>query len=559
MKHASPIRETPVPSPAHVVAHDPSHPPVPDEPVLEIDDIQGNIIGGFRKDFQTNLYFQITNTKKFQKWMKGFIPRISTSAQVLNFNRLFKTLRSTQQRDPKLKATWINVAFSYPAIEKIAKEVPNLLSHDFVDNAFKKGLAERSESLGDETRPGKPGNKKGWKVGGPGQEADVIFIVASDDPQDMDDEVKDILSTAQGLKKMRHSMDRGGTLPAALGLQGHEHFGFLDGVSQPGIRGRLSNDPTNVLTLRQNPNDDGQGKPGQDVLWPGEFVFGYKKQDAKAKDPANPNGISEAGPDWARNGSFLTFRRLHQNVFGFHSFLKQQAKPNGFAGPDQFGSRLVGRWKSGAPVLREPVHDEPTLGADDCANNNFEYGDATPPITQAEKRGPFDCVDFKFPSSPGDLPGARCPFSGHIRKAYPRNDTSPTIPSLGESDTQTHRLLRRGIPFGKASKSTPDKPVNDGKVDRGLLFLAYQTSIENQFEFVTKNWVNSADFKAPGTGPDPILGQNNTPGAGRQRKFVLTDPGGTQRTIVTNNDWVIPTGGGYFFAPSILALKKFCP
>ncbi len=122
MKHASPIRETSVPSPAHVVAHDPSHPPVPDEPVLEIDDTQGNIIGGFRKDFQTNLYFQITNTKKFQKWMNGFIPRIATSALVLNFNRLFKTLRSTQQRDPKLKATWINVAFSYPAIQKSRKK-----------------------------------------------------------------------------------------------------------------------------------------------------------------------------------------------------------------------------------------------------------------------------------------------------------------------------------------------------------------------------------------------------------------------------------------------------
>jgi Dyp-type peroxidase family len=557
MKHTAPVRETPVPSPAHVVATDPSHPSVPNEPVLQIDEIQGNIIGGFLKDFQTNLYLQITNTKKFQQWLKEFIPRVSTSAQVLKFNRLFKSLRSTQQREPKLKVTWVNIAFSYAAIQKIAQEVPQLLKKDFVDQAFKDGLAARSESLGDETRPGKPGNKKTWKIGGPNQEADVIIIVASDDPEDMDDEVKEILSGLQGLKKMKHFLDRAATLPAALGLKGHEHFGFLDGVSQPGIRGRVSNDPTDVLTLRQNPNDDGQGKPGQDVLWPGEFVFGYKKQDAKAKDPANPNGTSEAGPDWAQNGSFLTFRRLLQNVFGFHSFLKQQAKGNGFASPDQFGSRLVGRWKSGAPVLREPDHDEPKLGGDDCANNNFEYGDATPPITQAQKRGPFDCVDFTFPTSPGDLTGARCPFSGHIRKAYPRNDTSPTIPSLGEPDTQTHRLLRRGIPFGKASKSTPDKPVNDGKVDRGLMFLAYQTSIENQFEFVTKNWVNFTDFKAPGTGQDPILGQNNTPGQNRERKFMVTDPGGTKRTVTTNNDWVIPTGGGYFFAPSISALKKF--
>jgi Dyp-type peroxidase family len=558
MSTKNPIRETPFPSPTHVTAGDPSHPPVPDEEVLEIDDIQGNIIGGFSKDFQTNLYLQITNAKKFQKWMKDFIPHISTSAQVLKFNQLFKALRSTQKADPKIKATWVNVAFSYAGIRKVADEVPQLLRKDFVDQAFKQGLAARSESLGDETRPGKPGNKKGWKIGGPNQEADIIFIVASDDPNDMNDQVKEIFSTMQGLRKMKHSQDRGGTLPAALGLKGHEHFGFLDGVSQPGIRGRMSNDPTDVLTPRQNPNDDGQGKPGQDVLWPGEFVFGYKKQNAKAKDIGDPNGSSDAGPEWARNGSFLTFRRLHQNVFGFHSFLKQQTKANGFGSPDQLGSRLVGRWRSGAPVLREPAHDEAGLGADDCANNNFEYGDATPPITQAQRRGPFDCVDFTFPASPGDLTGARCPFSGHIRKAYPRNDASSTIPSLGEPDTQTHRLLRRGIPFGKASKSTPDKPVNDGKVDRGLLFLAYQTSIENQFEFVTKNWVNFADFKAPGTGPDPILGQNNTSGQDRRREFLVTDPKGTNRKIVAEKDWVVPTGGGYFFAPSISALKMFC-
>ena len=88
-----------------------------------------------------------------------------------------------------------------------------------------------------------------------------------------------------------------------------------------------------------------------------------------------------------------------------------------------------------------------------------------------------------------------------------------------------HRLLRRGITFGPRSVSTPEAPVDDG-VERGLLFLAYMTSIKYQFEFVMKSWANHQDFRAAGVGADALL----------------------------SGDWIEPTGGGYFFAPSKSAL-----
>ena len=131
----------------------------------------------------------------------------------------------------------------------------------------------------------------------------------------------------------------------------------------------------------------------------------------------------------------------------------------------------------------QPEVDIPGLGDDDCANNDFEFQGDSPPITTGNIQSPFDCLDETFPTSPGDKEGAICPFSAHIRKSYPRDDTDPAVPPLREVTTQTHRLLRRGIPFGPVSPSTPMSPIQDG-IDRGLVFLAYQTSIEDQFEFV---------------------------------------------------------------------------
>jgi deferrochelatase/peroxidase EfeB len=188
------------------------------------------------------------------------------------------------------------------------------------------------------------------------------------------------------------------------------------------------------------------------------------------------------------------------------------------------------------------------MSRDDCANNRFEFQNASP-IKNAP--GPNQCNDkFSAEASAGDKSGTICPFSGHIRKAYPRDDVSRADkPVPDESDTQTHRLLRRGIPFGDPFDPTviPD----DG--ERGLLFLAYQTSIEKQFEFVTTNWVNNPDFKEAGAGHDPILGQSNDP---NHKRFFSVELNGQQQEIPLPKDWVIPTGGGYFFAPSISTLGQ---
>src|SRR5205814_256461 len=184
--------------------------------------------------------------------------------------------------------------------------------------------------LGDPVGSKTAGDPQNWLIGGPGREAEVILIVAADHRSDLNEEISRIVSTL-----FVHADESG--QPVASGasilfrqdgdtllgpLTGHEHFGFRDGISQPAVRGLLPDGTP--LTPSQNPLDPNQGKPGQDLLWPGEFVFGYPGQDAK-KDVPEP-GVDplknprRKAPAFAKNGSLLVFRRLRQDVGGFHRF-----------------------------------------------------------------------------------------------------------------------------------------------------------------------------------------------------------------------------------------------
>jgi Dyp-type peroxidase family len=532
-----------------------AYPDVEHEPVLRIGDIQGNIVGGFNKDFQTLIFLRIDDAAAFRPWLGRFADVVATADEVIAFNRLFKSTRRRRRYSGSVRATWINIAFTHAGLAKLTGE-----ADQFTDTSFRSGMVAQSAALGDPTDADAEGNPRRWLVHDGQDGADVLIIVASDTIADLEAEVaqveQSIFAPRREGRPVRSGVsivfkEEGRTQPGALA--GHEHFGFLDGVSQPGLRGRLSQAHHDVLTPRQNPDEPkDQGKPGQDLLWPGEFVFGYPGQDAdkevheEGHDSLFDDDENPVAPAWAKDGAYLVFRRLRQDVFKFHSFLSDQAKPFGLT-PAALGAKLVGRWASGAPIMREPKYDNPRLADDECANNHFEFETATVPTESASEDG--QCEDMTYWQSPGDRSGDLCPFAGHIRKAYPRDDSPP-----GEAETQTHRLLRRGIAFGPSSRSTPEVPVKDD-VDRGLLFMAYMTSITGQFEYVTEHFVNDPDFREANAGVDAILGQVQREDGGRERTFNVRI-GGADHPLTAPDDWVIPTGGGYYFAPSMSALKN---
>lgn len=518
-----------------------------DEPVYDAEaaaDIQGNIVPGFNKDHQHFLFLRFAGIDGAREWVGWLAPRITAMDEVLDFRREFRALRlRLGVREPGLTATWTAVAFSFPAIVALAGDAD---AHAFGEQSFRQGLAERSTYLGDPADPDLRGHRANWVVGGPDNEADALVIVAADDPTDLDTVVGEILDHASPHGITLLFGQRGDTLPG--NLQGHEHFGFKDGISQPGVRGRRATSPDDHLTPRfldaADPHAELFAKPGQPLVWPGQFLLGEPRQHHQ--DPTIPAPPATAFPDWARRGSYLVCRRLHQDVVGFWEMATAAAAAMGTT-PVRLASMLVGRWPSGAPLMRSPDADDAALAGDEFANNHFLFDDETRPSALVDLPGYPG--DTHRPATE-DLLGQVCPFAAHIRKVNSRDSgTDFGAPA----DTFLRLMLRRGIPYGEPIAGIADPSPELESAERGLLFAAYMASIEDQFEFVTRRWANSPVQPNVG-GVDPIIGQRDQRGD-RRRTVDLPAADGSTTTIEVQEDLVTPTGGGYFFAPPISALR----
>jgi Dyp-type peroxidase family len=523
----------------------------PAEPVLELDDIQGAAVPGFLKPFQTLIGVRCPKGKEsnLRKFVGGITQHVSDASFTLQDRRAHREAR--RENVGKEPVELIGLALSFHGLIKLTPGAAAIESE-----AFRIGMLGRSELLGDPTDPSDEGHPSQWKVGAPGQELDALILVAGDTRGCVEKGCQVVLKELDAAELQATWRENGAVRDDkvnGVSFKGHEHFGFDDGVSQPGMRGLASkDDPTDFITERHlSPSDLPaywlNGYPGQSLLWPGEFLLG---QPASSVDPTLPGRITPADPPWTRNGSFLVFRRLRQDVRAFWHFMHSEAArlahEPGFSGltAESFASRLVGRWPSGAPFNRTPQSDILDLGKDQMSNNYFRFDSDTLPL-----QGVAD----KYPMAKADPAGLTCPLAAHIRKVNTRDSASDTG---AQDSTYKRRLLRVGIPFGEPL-ADPFAPAGDDpeKGDRGLLFLSVQASIEDQFEFLCARWANDPSRPKMPSGHDFVIGQNGAPDGQRKRQCVMFGSDLKQSHLSTTQRWVIPTGGGYFFLPSISALR----
>lgn len=151
-----------------------------------------------------------------------------------------------------------------------------------------------------------------------------------------------------------------------------------------------------------------------------------------------------------------------------------------------------------------------------------------------------------------DPEGWHTPLFAHIRKGNPRDGlvTVPGRPPLAAADLDGRRIIRRGIPYGPAFDF--GRPDHEQEAPRGLVFVGYQADLVQQFEFLTKKWINDLDFppsRNPRVGADPVLGPESPV------TFETESTAGSRATTLGFGRYVRTEGALYAFTPSLPTLR----
>jgi deferrochelatase/peroxidase EfeB len=489
--------------------------------VLDLLDIQGHVIkayGRFSFPVARYMFVHIADGDKGRAFVAAITKKVTTAATW-----------GTGEHAIKKPLAATNVAFTYKGLE--ALELPQASLSGFPPE-FAMGMKKRKDILGDDG----PSAPEHWDPIWQRDEQVHMYIgINSQLPQYTEECTQWILGLIEQsdggvlLLKGHRGDDGAEDLPyqdAVIVFEDgkptpKEHFGYTDGVGDPVFEG-LPGPAERVL---------GRGKQtaaGWEPLATGEFLLGHI-DEAKEYPPAPmPFSLS-------RNGTFMVYRKLHENVGTFNAFLDKESKTYP-GGKELLPAKFVGRWRdNGAPLSHAP-------DAESKKKWDARFAAATPK-EQDKMLSSFTYDD--------DLEGVKCPFSSHLRRINPRaslelvKDAFDTPGAL----SNRRRILRRGLPYGGVKDPTRD----DG--NHGIIIMMLNADINRQFEFVQQQWINYGnDFKS-GNDKEIMLGNHDSEYPSRAVIPVAADSDQPPYFVRNIPRLVETRGGDYFFIPSMTALR----
>jgi Dyp-type peroxidase family len=450
-------------------------------PELDLDDVQGNILHGYGQRFPAAEYaFYTTPTPAAAR---GFLRAV---ADLCTSGRLWE-----RGREPD----WtVNVALTFAGFRALG--LPEPLLSRFPD-WFRVPTLQRVDRLGDDVRADPWEDPLGTGA------AEILITTHGRSVEDLTqlaDRLAELAGAWAGVERVYRQ-------PAAMLVKRREHFGYSDGFSQPEIEGVTPRGSGGSSKLARGAlRRDGTWRP----LRTGEFLLGYPDEDGHV--------TVAPSPDLVRNGSYVVWRKLHQDVATFDRALTAGAELLGLD-EELLAAKILGRWRDGTALM---------VSQEDDGRRGAEHESSDP------------SNDFRY--LPDDPAGHVCPVGAHIRRTNPRDALSPDGKTrYGSALSDRHRIIRRGMPYGP-----PLRPGTEEE-DRGLVFVCYNADIARQFEIIQSQWCNDGDAFGLGADADWLLGVRGS--------AKMTIEGLPPRFLPATDGLVVARGTEYLLAPGMGALR----
>ena len=439
--------------------------PSVDAPTLELHEIQATVLRHRPAPyFGTHVLLGVDDARAGRELLRRLIPHVDSAANWWS------------AADP-----WLSVAISYAGLEALRVPRPSLESFP---EAFRVGMAARARQLGDDGA----NDPKNWER--PFGTGDVHIGLSAF--SDSEEKRRRVLAIAR--EQFEHFPGIRVLASQDFGAQPNDlnPLGYKDGIDQPSIEGSGIEPPP------------GRGRP----IKAGEFVLGYPGEAGVPLPMPQPDILG-------RNGTYVGFRKYQSRVGAFNRFLHANGRTD--QERELLAAKLVGRWRSGAPLTLAPDADNPALGADPQRNNDFNYAN--------------------------DRRGLQVPLGSHIRRMNPRDTELARL-----TDVNVHRIIRRGTTYGAPYDPNALSEADD-EVPRGAYFLFISAKAMATIEFLQQEWINDGNFIGAGNERDPIIGL-------QQDGATFTIPKAPVRRRVHGIDtFNVLRGGEYFFMPSLSALR----
>ncbi len=517
---------------------------------MDLHDIQGNILKAYgRYGYPKGRYFclRVTDAEEGRRFIRRLLPDITTSAP-------WSPHGDELRRKPPATT---NVALSYHGIRELG--VPRDSLQSFPDE-FAMGMQARRDLLGDDG-PSAPAR---WDPVWRDSEVHILVWISGASTEAIEAKYDKIAgplhgSRPSGVELLRGHVGSGGrddifyqdasVIYADGEPTAREHFGYTDGISNPFFAGMGSHE-SNVIGGGKVTGLSPQSASGWVPLETGEFLLGYRDEALEYPEAPTPSLL-------ARNGTFMVYRKLHQNVGSFDGYL-ERVGASFPGGKEALAAKFAGRWRNGAPISSFPSQAEAEKFAAEWQEAKTAIVKATDPVKRAAAKARFADLNLRFTAFDyrQDSEGGRCPVGAHIRRANPRSALEQGHDGAFETPgalSNRRRVLRRGLPYGDSSRR-----ADDG--DHGIIFMAMNASIRRQFEFVQQQWMNYGNDFGLANDKDPLTGNHgsNAGGEAPEGRMVIQtasdDPrppffcAGIPRFVETR-------GGEYFFMPSLTALR----